>query len=35
LGHAVSHGCVRLQIGPAKEVYDWTEVGVTKIFVHK
>ncbi len=35
LGHAVSHGCVRLQIGPAKQVYDWAEIGVTKIFVHK
>ncbi len=35
LGHAVSHGCVRLPIGPAKEVYDWAEIGVTKIFVHK
>jgi len=35
LGHAVSHGCVRLDIGPAKEVYDWTEVDQTKIFVHR
>lgn len=35
LGHAVSHGCVRLQIGPAKEVYDWVEIGKTNVFVHK
>ncbi len=34
LGHAVSHGCVRLGIGSAKEVYDWTEVDKTKIIVH-
>lgn len=34
LGYAVSHGCVRLGIGPAKEVYDWVEVG-DKVIVHK
>lgn len=27
LGTPVSHGCVRLGVGPAKSVYDWTEVG--------
>lgn len=27
LGIPVSHGCVRLGIGPAKRVYDWTEIG--------
>lgn len=27
LGVPVSHGCVRLGIGPARQVYDWTEVG--------
>lgn len=35
LGQAVSHGCVRLAIGPAQEVYDWVQVGLTKIFVHQ
>jgi hypothetical protein len=34
LGRAVSHGCVRLQIGSAKEVYDWVETDRTKIIVH-
>lgn len=34
LGHAVSHGCVRLGIGPAKLVYDWTPVG-TPVIVTK
>jgi lipoprotein-anchoring transpeptidase ErfK/SrfK len=27
LGIPVSHGCIRLGVGPAKTVYDWTEVG--------
>ena len=27
LGIPVSHGCVRLGIGPAKTVYDWAEIG--------
>jgi hypothetical protein len=36
LGHAVSHGCVRLAMdGTAKEVYDWVEVNKTKVWVHK
>ena len=35
LGRAVSHGCVRLGIGVAKEVYDWVEINKTKVIVHK
>jgi len=35
LGYAVSHGCVRLQIGEAKKVYDWVEINKTKVIVHK
>lgn len=27
LGTAVSHGCVRLGIGPAEKLYNWAEVG--------
>ena len=27
LGHPASHGCVRLGIGPAKTLYDWTPIG--------
>lgn len=27
LGIPVSHGCVRLGIGPAKRVFEWTEIG--------
>jgi len=27
LGVPVSHGCVRLGIGPAKTLYDWTPIG--------
>jgi len=34
LGTPVSHGCVRLGIGPAQTIYDWTEIG-TPVFVHK
>lgn len=29
LGHPASHGCVRLGIGPAKTIYDWTPVGTS------
>jgi len=29
LGTAVSHGCVRLGVGSAKFMYDWTPVGTT------
>jgi len=33
LGKPVSHGCVRLGIGPAKLIYDWAEKGLeVKIF---
>jgi hypothetical protein len=34
LGVKVSHGCVRLGIGPAKYVFDWAEIG-TPVYVHK
>lgn len=27
LGKPVSHGCIRLGIGPAKIIYDWAEIG--------
>jgi lipoprotein-anchoring transpeptidase ErfK/SrfK len=33
LGIPVSHGCVRLGIGPAKRVYDWAEIG-TPVIIH-
>ncbi len=32
LGRPVSHGCIRLGIGPAKDIYDWAPVG-TKVTV--
>ncbi len=31
LGIPVSHGCVRLGIGPAKELYDWSPIGTPVI----
>jgi len=31
LGVRVSHGCVRLGIGPAKQLYDWAEIGTPVI----
>lgn len=34
LGTPVSHGCIRLGVGPAKELYDWAEVG-TRVIVQK
>lgn len=34
LGVPVSHGCVRLGVGAAEEVYNWAEVG-TPIFIHR
>jgi vancomycin resistance protein YoaR len=34
LGIPVSHGCVRLGIGAAETVYNWTSVG-TPIYIHK
>ena len=33
LGTPVSHGCVRLGVGPAERVYDWAEIG-TPVVVH-
>lgn len=27
LGKPVSHGCIRLGVGPAKKMYEWAEVG--------
>ena len=33
LGIAVSHGCIRLGVGPAKSLYSWAEVG-TKVYIH-
>ncbi len=33
LGIRVSHGCVRLGVGPAEYVYGWTPVG-TQVFIH-
>jgi len=34
LGRPVSHGCVRLGVGAAETVYDWTNVG-DKVYIHK
>jgi len=34
LGIPVSHGCVRLGVGPAEIVYNWTEIG-TPVYIHK
>lgn len=31
LGIPVSHGCVRLGVGAAKKVYDWTPIGTSVI----
>ncbi|NTV55000.1 MAG: L,D-transpeptidase family protein [Candidatus Moranbacteria bacterium] len=31
LGVPVSHGCVRLGVGPAKRVFDWAEIGTPVI----
>ncbi|MBU6389495.1 L,D-transpeptidase [Patescibacteria group bacterium] len=33
LGIPVSDGCIRLGIGAAKEVYDWTDIG-TPVYIH-
>ncbi|PLX28111.1 hypothetical protein C0583_02665 [Candidatus Parcubacteria bacterium] len=33
LGTPVSHGCIRLGVGEAEEVYNWTEVG-TEVFIY-
>lgn len=34
LGTPVSHGCVRLGVGPAESLYNWTEIG-TPVYIHK
>ena len=34
LGTPVSHGCVRLGVGPAQTVFEWTSMG-TPVYVHK
>lgn len=34
LGTPVSHGCVRLGVGPAKTVYNFSDVG-TQVFIHR
>jgi lipoprotein-anchoring transpeptidase ErfK/SrfK len=34
LGTPVSHGCVRLGVGDAKEVYNWAEIG-TPVIIHE
>lgn len=31
LGMRVSHGCIRLGIGPAKEVYDFADIGIAVV----
>jgi len=33
LGKPVSHGCIRLGVKPAEELYEWTEVG-TPVFIY-
>ncbi|MBI2462887.1 MAG: L,D-transpeptidase [Candidatus Spechtbacteria bacterium] len=33
LGRPVSHGCIRLGVGAAKEIYDYAEVG-TAVYIH-
>ena len=33
LGVPVSHGCIRLGVGPAETVYNWTEIG-TPVYIH-
>jgi len=33
LGRPVSHGCVRMGVGPAEMIYDWAEIG-TPIVIH-
>lgn len=34
LGIPVSHGCIRLGVGPAERVYNWTEIG-TLVVIHE
>lgn len=33
LGQPVSHGCIRLGVGPAEFLYNWTEIG-TQVFIY-
>ncbi|MBL7058567.1 L,D-transpeptidase family protein [Patescibacteria group bacterium] len=33
LGKPVSHGCIRLGVGPAKYIYDWAPMG-TEVFIY-
>lgn len=33
LGRPVSHGCIRLGIGPAEQIYNWVEIG-TKVIIN-
>jgi hypothetical protein len=33
LGIPVSHGCIRLGVGPAQTVYNWTEIGIP-VYIH-
>jgi hypothetical protein len=33
LGKAVSHGCIRLGIGPAETLYNWTDIG-TPVYIY-
>lgn len=33
LGYPVSHGCIRLGVGPARQVYEWADTG-TVIIIH-
>jgi hypothetical protein len=33
LGVAVSHGCIRLGVGPARFLYEWSEIG-TPVFIY-
>lgn len=33
LGKPVSHGCIRLGVGPAKNLFDWAEVG-TEVYIY-
>jgi len=34
LGIPVSHGCVRLGVGPAEKLYNWADLG-TPVFIHE
>lgn len=34
LGTPVSHGCIRLGVGPAQTVYNWADIG-TPVYIHK